>query len=328
VKAMLVRTLGEPDVLEFADVPDLVPGPGQVLVNVHAAGVNFPDGLLVAGTYQTKPDLPFTPGSEVAGVVGSVGKGVEGLVPGARVSAFCGIGGYVEQVVVTAERAHALPDGMPMEHAAAFPVVYGTAYHGLVDRAELRPDETLLVMGASGGAGLAAVQVGVALGARVIAAASSPAKLALAAEHGAAELIDYSSEDVRARLHDITGRAGVDVVYDPVGGPSADAALRCLAWRGRYLTVGYASGDIPRVPMNRLLMTEGSLMGVLWGAWAVRDPRSNADNMVRLLEMYAAGHLRPHVSRRHPLSAAGTALDAVLRREALGKLVLTTQDFA
>jgi NADPH2:quinone reductase len=311
-------------VLEAVDLPDLVPGPGEVLVEVHAAGVNFPDGLMVAGTYQTKPALPFSPGSEVAGLVRAVGHGVDGLAPGTRVTAFCGTGGYAEQVVVAATRVHPIPDGMPMEHAAAFPVVYGTSFHGLVDRAALLAGETLLVLGASGGVGLTAVQIGAALGARVIAAASSAEKLALAAEHGATDLIDYGSEDLRARVKEITGGAGVDVVYDPVGGPSAEAAVRSLAWGGRYLTVGYASGDIPRVGMNRLLLQEGSLLGVLWGAWAVRNPQSNAANMARLFDLYTDGRLRPHVSCSHPLSEAATALGVVMNREALGKLVLTT----
>lgn len=325
MKAMLVRTLGTPDVLEAAELPDPVPGAGEVLVEVHAAGVNFPDGLMVAGTYQTRPELPFTPGSEVAGVVRAVGEGVTGLRPGARVTAFCGIGGYAEQIVVAATRLHPVPDGMPMEHAAAFPVVYGTSYHGLVDRAGLRAGETLLVLGASGGVGLTAVQIGAALGARVIAAASSEEKLRLAAEHGATGLIDYRRDDLRGRLKEITGGAGVDVVYDPVGGPSADAAVRSLAWGGRYVTVGYASGDIPRVGMNRLLLQEGALLGVLWGAWAVRNPQANAHNMARLFDWYADGRLRPHVSRSHALADAATALDVVMNRGALGKLVLTTR---
>jgi NADPH2:quinone reductase len=323
---MLVRALGGPEVLEPADLPTPVPGPGEVLIDVHAAGVNFPDGLIVAGTYQTKPDLPFSPGSEVAGVVSAVGAGVTGLAPGTRVTAFCGIGGYAEQVVVAAPRVHAIPDGMPMEHAAAFPVVYGTSYHGLVDRAALQAGETLLVLGASGGVGLTAVQIGAALGARVIAAASSAEKLALAAEHGATELVDYRADDLRTRLAEITGGAGVDVVYDPVGGAAADAAVRSLAWGGRHLTVGYASGDIPRVGLNRLLLTEGALLGVLWGAWSVRHPEANAANMARLFDWYSAGRLRPHVSRTHPLGEAATALDVVLNRGALGKLVLTTGD--
>ncbi|SMC95877.1 NADPH:quinone oxidoreductase family protein [Lentzea albidocapillata] len=322
MRTMLCRTLGGPENLIAADVPDLTAGPGQVLVDVHAAGVNFPDGLIVAGTYQSKPELPFTPGCEAAGVVREVGPGVTGITPGTRVAVFCGMGGYSEQVVVAAERAHPIPDDMDFAHAAAFPVVYGTSYHGLVDRAGLRAGETLLVLGAAGGVGLTAVQIGVALGARVIAAASSPAKLDLCAEHGAHELIDYSTGDLAGRLAEITG--GVDVVYDPVGGAPAETAVRALAWGGRYLTVGYASGEIPKVGMNRLLLKEGALLGVLWGKWAERHPEANAANMARLLEWYTAGLLRPHVGLTYSLSDAATALDVVLNRGALGKIVLRT----
>ncbi|MCW3841475.1 NADPH:quinone oxidoreductase family protein [Micromonospora yasonensis] len=320
---MLCRALGGPENLVEAEVPDPVAGPGQVVVNVRRAGVNFPDGLMVAGTYQTKPALPFSPGCEVAGTVRAVGDGVTGLAPGDRVAAFCGIGGYAEQVAVAAERVHRIPDGMDLDHAAAFPVVYGTSFHALVNRARLRADETLLVLGAAGGVGLTAVQIGKALGARVVAAASSPEKLRLCAAHGADELIDYREQDLAARLTEVTGGTGADVVYDPVGGPAAQAAVRALAWGGRYLTVGYASGDIPRVGMNRLLLTEGELLGVLWGAWAGRHPEANAANMSRLLEWYSVGLLRPHVDRQFPLAEAAAALAMVMNRGALGKIVLS-----
>ncbi|MEV0810445.1 NADPH:quinone oxidoreductase family protein [Micromonospora sp. NPDC050200] len=320
---MLCRALGGPENLVEAEVPDPVAGPGQVVVNVRSAGVNFPDGLIVAGTYQTKPALPFSPGCEVAGTVRAVGAGVTGLAPGDRVAAFCGIGGYAEQVAVAAERVHRIPDGMELDHAAAFPVVYGTSFHGLVDRARLRTDETLLVLGAAGGVGLTAVQIGKALGARVIAAASSAEKLRLCAAHGADELIDYREQDLAARLNEVTGGTGVDVVYDPVGGPAAQTAVRALAWGGRYLTVGYASGDIPRVGMNRLLLTEGELLGVLWGAWAGRHPEANSANMSRLLEWYSSGLLRPHVDRHFPLAEAAAALATVMNRGAVGKIVLS-----
>ena len=323
---MLCRELGGPDKLVEAEVPDPVAHPGHVVLDVHAAGVNFPDGLMVAGTYQTKPELPFIPGCEVAGVVRAVGDGVVDLAVGDRVMAFCGLGGYAEQVAVPATRVHRIPDGMDVVHAAVFPVVYGTSYHALVDRARLRPGETLLVLGAAGGVGLTAVQIGKALGARVLAAASSPEKLRLCAEHGADELIDYRTQDLGARLAELTGDSGVDVVYDPVGGPAARVALRALAWGGRYLTVGYASGEIPRVGMNRLLLKEGDLLGVLWGDWAQRHPAANAENMSRLLEWYAAGRLRPHIDRRFPLAQAASALATVMSRSALGKIVLTTKE--
>lgn len=328
MKAMLCRALGGPENLVEAEVPDPVAGPGEVVVDVHAAGVNFPDGLMVAGDYQTKPELPFSPGCEVAGTVRALGDGVAGLAVGDRVMAFCGLGGYAEQVAVRATRVHRIPDGMDFAHAAAFPVVYGTSYHGLVDRARLRPGETLLVLGAAGGVGLTAVQIGKALGARVLAAASSPRKLRLCEENGADELIDYREQDLAARLTELTGRSGVDVVYDPVGGPAARTALRSLAWGGRYLTVGYASGEIPRVGMNRLLLKEGELLGVLWGAWVDRNPTASAENVSRMLEWYSAGRLVPHVDRRFPLAKAAEALSVVMNRGALGKIVLTVREEA
>jgi NADPH:quinone reductase len=322
---MVCSQLGGPENLVLSDVPDPVAGPGQVVVAVEAAGVNFPDGLIVAGTYQTKPELPFVPGCEVAGTVLSLGPGVDGPPVGTRVLAFCGMGGYAEQVAVDVERVHAIPDDMDAVDAAVFAVVYGTSFHGLVDQADLRAGETLLVLGAAGGVGLTAVQIGAALGATVIAAASSPEKLRLAKDHGATELIDYTagdSTDLTGRLREITGGTGVDVVFDPVGGEAATAAVRALGWHGRYLTVGYASGDIPKVGMNRLLLQEASLTGVLWGRWATRNPDLDAVNTQRLLQWYTGGVLRPHVSGRYSLADAAEALTAVLSRAALGKIAL------
>lgn len=323
MRAHVVHELGGPERLSWDEVDDLVPGPGQVLVETRAAGVNFPDGLIVAGTYQTKPALPFTPGSEIAGVVAAVGDGVADLTVGDRVLAFTGMGGYAEQVVVAADMVFAIPDVMTFIDAAGFPVTYGTSFHALADRADLQPGETLLVLGASGGVGLTAVEIGKALGARVIAAASSPEKRQLCLDRGADEVIDYSEGDLQQMLKEIAP-GGVDVVYDPVGGEHAQSAIRALAWGGRYLTIGYASGDIPKVGMNRLLVCAGSLIGVLWGAWARRNPVGNAQNMQRLFGWYADGRLRPHVNEVHPLSAAPTALEVVMGRRALGKVILTS----
>lgn len=323
MKAQLCRVLGAPHTLRYEDVESPTPGPGEVLLDVHASGVNFPDGLIVSGDYQSKPALPFVPGSEVAGVVAAVGAGVTSIRPGTRALAFCSMGGYAEQVAVPATMVFAIPESMSYTDAAGFVVTYGTSCHGLVDRADLQPGETLLVLGASGGVGLTAVEIGKALGARVIAAASSPEKLELCRAHGADETIDYSRDDLRARLADLAA-GGVDVVYDPVGGDHAQAAVRSLAWNGRYLTVGYASGDIPRIGLNRLLVSSASLHGVLWGAWAKRHPDRNAANMTRLFGWYDRGALRPHVSRIFPLEEAPAALDTVMGRRALGKVVLTT----
>ncbi|MDI9914224.1 NADPH:quinone oxidoreductase family protein [Rhodococcus sp. IEGM 1379] len=319
MKAHQCHTLGEPDVLRLTDVPDPVAAPGTVIVDVRACGINFPDGLMVAGNYQTKPPLPFTPGSEVAGVIRAVGDGVEGLNVGTRVLAFCGIGGYAEQVSVPASQVFAIPGSMSYPDAAGFSVTYGTSYHGLVDRAGLAAGERLLVLGAAGGVGLTAVEIGRALGAEVIAAASTAEKLALCEEHGASTLINYAECDLASELKT---RERIDVVYDPVGGDAAQAAIRALQWGGRYLTVGYASGDIPKVGMNRLLISSASLLGVLWGAWAKRNPAENASNMRQLLDWYEHGLLVPHVSRTLPFDAASEALNIVMNRQAAGKVIL------
>lgn len=323
MRAQVAHRLGTPHVLRFDEVDTPTPGPGQIVIDVRAAGVNFPDGLIVAGTYQTRTEPPLTPGSEVAGVVVAVGADVAGVGPGARVLAFTGMGGYAERVLVAADMVFPIPDEMSFVDAAGFPVAYGTSFHALVDRADLRKDETVLVLGASGGVGLAAVEIAAALGARVIAAASSEEKRRLCLEHGADEVIDYSEGALQEQLRRLAP-GGVDVVYDPVGGEHAQTAVRALAWGGRYLTVGYASGDIPRVGMNRLLVCGGSLLGVLWGAWARRHPASNAQNMARMFEWYARGELRPHIHAVHPLADAAAALEVVMGRGALGKVILAT----
>lgn len=319
MKAHQCHTLGDPDVLRVTEVPEPVAEPGTVIVDVLAAGINFPDGLMVAGNYQTKPPLPFTPGSEVAGVVREVGDGVEGLTVGTRVLAFCGIGGYAERVAVSATQVFEIPESMSYTDAAGFSVTYGTSYHGLVDRAGLAAGEQLLVLGAAGGVGLTAVEIGHALGAEVIAAASTAEKLALCAEHGASTLINYAEHDLATELKTCER---IDVVYDPVGGDAAHAAIRALQWGGRYLTVGYASGDIPKVGMNRLLISSASLLGVLWGAWAKRNPTKNASNMRQLLAWYEKGLLVPHVSRAVPFGNASEALNIVMNRQAAGKVIL------
>lgn len=323
MKAHRVRELGSPDVLTWTDGPDPVAGPGEVVIDVRAAGVNFPDGLMVAGEYQTKPELPFTPGSEVSGVVAELGYGVTGLEVGTRVLAFCGMGGYAEKVALDAARVFALPEAMPFVEAAGFSVTYSTSYHGLVDKADLRAGERLLVLGAAGGVGLTAVEIGRAIGAEVIAAASTDDKLATCRSRGASELVNYADGDLRGGLDAAGGKGKVDVVYDPVGGDVARSAIRALNWGGRYLTVGYASGEIPKVGMNRLLITSGALLGVLWGAWAKRNPEANGANMRRLLAWYAEGRLSPHIDRAAAFDKAGEALNIVMQRQAVGKVILT-----
>lgn len=320
--ALVCAGLGGPEQLRWRELPDPEPAADEVVIEVDAAGVNFPDGLMVAGRYQTKPPLPFVPGSEVAGRILSVGSVVDGLEPGQRVAAFCGIGGYAERVAVAASQVYPHPDGVEPTRAAAMPVAYGTSYHALVDLAGVSRDETVLVLGAAGGVGLTAVEIAHALGARVIAAASTREKLDLCAAHGADELVDYRHEDLAARLETLTDRAGVDVVVDPVGGQPARDAVRRLAWRGRHLSIGYASGEIPEVPMNRLLLNEGILRGVLWGAWARREPQRNAANIAQLFAWCEQGRLRPHLGGRYPLERGAEALAVVMGRGALGKVVL------
>lgn len=326
MKALVCNELGSPDSLNLEEGPAPTPGEGQVLIEVHAAGVNFPDGLLVAGEYQTKPPLPFVPGSEVAGVVVALGEGVTGVTAGQRVMAFTTLGGYATAALAPAHHVYPIPDALSFVDAAIIPVAYGTSFHGLVDRARLRAGETVLVLGASGGVGLSAVAIAKAKGARVIAAASTPEKLALAQAHGADDLINYRDEDLGERLKELTDNRGVDVVYDPVGGDYAETVVRRLAWGGRYLTVGYAAGPIPKVGMNRFLLKEAELLGVLWGVWAGRNPEHNQRNMAELAELVASGEIRTHVHGTWPLEQGAQALETVMSRGVLGKCVITTKE--
>jgi NADPH:quinone reductase len=325
VRAVLVREFAPLDRLTLADVPAPTPGPGEVLVAVKAAGVNFMDGLIAQGKYQTKPPLPFSPGAEVAGTVKQAGAGVTGISPGMRVLAACGHGGFAEEVIVPAAAVMALPAGMDFAAAASFPIVYGTSHHALKERAQLRAGETLLVLGAAGGVGLTAVEIGKVMGARVIACASSDEKLALCKAYGADELINYATSDLRQKIKELTGGKGVDVVYDPVGGAFAEPCVRSLAYMGRYLVVGFASGEIPKIPLNLLLLKTASLVGVFWGAYARVRPEQNAANFAELFAWYAQGRLKPHVSERFPLAEYAQALDTVMNRRAKGKVVLLVQ---
>lgn len=324
MKAVLCKAFGDVDTLVMEDVPALKAGAGQVVISVKAVGINFFDGLMVQGKYQTKPPFPFSPGAEVAGVIKEIGSGVTGLKPGDRVLAFAGVGGYAEEVAVETWRVLPIPEVMDFATAAGFIITYGTSYHALKDRAQMKAGETLLVLGAAGGVGLTAVEIGKAMGARVIAAASSADKLALCKERGADELINYSSEDLKARLKEITGGNGVDVVYDPVGGAYAEPAVRSLAWQGRFLVVGFAAGDIPKIPTNLLLLKSSGLLGVFWGTAMQRDPALNARNMADLMAWHAQGKLKPHISGTYPLTRAVEALNQVMHRKALGKVILTT----
>jgi NADPH2:quinone reductase len=326
MRAVLCKQFGPPSSLVVEEVPSPVAGPGRLVVSVKACGVNFPDTLIIQGQYQFKPELPFSPGGEVAGIVKAVGEGVTRFKPGDRVIAATTWGGYAEEVVAEAARTLPMPDGMDFATAAAFTLTYGTSHHALKDRAVLQPGETLLVLGAAGGVGLAAVELGKAMGARVIAAASSPAKLAVCRDHGADELIDYAAEDLRERIKALTGGRGVDVVYDPVGGDYSEPALRGMAWRGRFLVVGFAAGRIPSLPLNLPLLKGCAVLGVFWGAFTRNEPELNAANLRELMQWVGDGRLRPHVSARYPLERAADALDDLVQRRVHGKVVLTTED--
>jgi NADPH2:quinone reductase len=323
MKAVLCKQYGPPDSLTFEDLPSPQPGPGEAVVSVKAASVNFPDVLIIQNKYQFKPPLPFSPGSELAGVVKAVGEGVTGVKPGDKVIAFTTYGAFAQEVKTEAGRLLPMPEGMDFERAAAFLLTYATSDHALRDRGALRSGETLLVLGAAGGVGLAAIEIGKALGARVIACASSADKLAVCREHGADALIDYTSEDLRERIKALTEGRGADVVYDPVGGPYTEPAFRSLAWRGRLLVVGFAAGDIPKLPLNLALLKGASVVGVFWGDFARREPRQFAESVRQLGRWYAEGKLRPHVAQTLPLARAAEALKLMAGRQVKGKIVLT-----
>ena len=322
MKAVLCKHLGPPDKLVVEDIPSLVPAKGQVVVSVKAAGVNFPDTLIIQGKYQFKPEVPFSPGGEVAGVVKAVGEGVSGWKPGDRVIAAATWGGFAEELLTDAERLIPLVDKMDYVPASAFILTYGTSYHALKDRAQLKPGETLLVLGASGGVGLAAVQLGKAMGARVIAAASSDSKLDVCRQNGADDVINYASDDLRTRIKVLTAGKGVDVIYDPVGGPYSEPALRDMAWNGRFLVVGFAAGDIPKIPLNLALLKGCSIVGVFWGAFTKNEVERNRANNAELMQMYLDGKVKPHIHATYPLERVIEALNEVMNKRVSGKVVL------
>jgi NADPH2:quinone reductase len=322
MKAVLCKAYGPPESLVYENSPDPVPGPGEVVVSVRAAGLNFPDTLIIQNKYQFKPELPFSPGSEFAGVVKSAGPGATRFSPGQAVIGFHPHGAFAEEVRIAEGALAELPEGMPFDVAAGFMLVYCTSYHGLVERAGLRAGETLLVLGAAGGVGLAAVEIGKACGARVIAAASLPEKLAICREHGADELIDYASGNLRERVKEITGGKGVDVVYDPVGGPYSEQALRDMAWGGRFLVVGFAHGEIPRIPLNLPLLKNCAIIGVFWGGQTARDAQAVPRVTQALVTLYRQGAIRPRVHARYPFSRVAEAMRAMLAREVAGKVIL------
>lgn len=322
MKALLCRQFGPPEALTVEELPDPLPGPGQVVIDVRAAGVNFPDTLIIQGKYQFKPPLPFAPGAECAGVVRAVGAAVKSVKIGDRVIAFTIHGAFATRLAVDATMLIPMPPALDFDTGAAFVMAYATSWHALADRGALQAGETLLVLGASGGVGLAAVEIGKALGARVIAGASSAAKLAVCREHGADELINYTEDDLRERVKALTDGRGVDVIYDPVGGIYTEPALRSMAWRGRHLIVGFANGEIPRIPANLPLLKGAAVVGVFLGDFLRREPERMTAGHMTLFGWLAEGKLRPRVAGHFPLARGGEAIRALMERRVSGKLVI------
>ena len=325
MKALVCESYGPPESLQIRDVPDPSPAAGEVLVSIRAAGINFPDLLLIAGQYQVKVPPPFIPGNEAAGIVEAIGEGVRNFRPGDRVIALPQTGAFAEKCVVSESFCVPLPGGLSFEQGAGFTITYATSYHAFHQSTGLKPGETVLVLGAAGGVGITAVEIASALGARVIAAASSEEKLEFAREAGARETINYSDTSLREAVKELTGGRGVDVVYDPVGGELAQQALKSLAWHGRYLVIGFASGDIPKFPANIALLKEASIIGVWWGTWGKHHPEDSRRNMAELGAMAAAGQLKPRVSERYPLERFTEAFQSITGRRARGKVVLTLE---
>jgi NADPH2:quinone reductase len=319
---MIVRELGGPAALEREDTADVSPGPGEVAIAVEAIGCNFFDTLITLGKYQVKPDLPFAPGAEVAGTLSELGDGVKGFSVGDRVTALLAYGGFASRVIAPPERVFPMPEGMSFEDAAALGLVYQTSYVALVPRAQLQAGETLLVHAAAGGVGLAAVQIGVALGARVIGTAGSEDKLELVKQSGADAVINYREEDFVERVLELTDGRGADVIYDPVGGDTFDGSMKCIAFNGRLLVIGFASGTIPSAKMNRVLLKNISLVGLHWGLYFDKDPAVIRDAQRAIFDLHARGKISPVISATYPLSDAAAALDALGTRQTTGKVVL------
>lgn len=321
MRALLVETLGPPEVHRIAELPDPLPAAGEVVVDVRAAALNFPDLLIMKGLYQVRPDLPFVPGAEGAGVVSALGPGVDGFAIGDEVSFVTVTGAFAEKVRLPAAVVLPKAPEHTFTEAAGFSLTYATSYYALKQRAHLGQGETLVVLGAAGGVGAAAIELGKAMGARVVAAASSEAKLEFAAELGADEVINYEKADLKVAIRSLTDGAGADVVYDPVGGSFTEPALRATAWGGRYLVVGFAAGDIPSIPLNLALLKGLSIVGVFWGNWAGRDPAGNMENYRELLAMAGRGEIAPRVSETFSLGDFAAAYEAISSRRVMGKVV-------
>ncbi len=321
MRAVLCKAYGPPESLVVEEIDEPTAGPGQIVVDVKACAINFPDVLMIQDLYQFKPPLPFSPGGEIAGMVSAIGDGVDGFTVGQEVFGSVGSGGLREQVALKASGAIPVPRGLSLPQAASVLSAYGTSWHALRDRANLQPGETLVVLGAAGGVGLAAVELGAMMGATVIAAASTDKKLAVCLDHGASFGINYETEDLKVRIRELTDGKGADVVYDPVGGPYAEPALRSTAWEGRFLVIGFTAG-IPKLPLNLPLLKACSVVGVFYGAWAAREPERNRRNLEELVEFIEAGKIKPHVSATYPLERASEAIRELADRRAEGKVVV------
>lgn len=326
MKAVLCKSFGPPSNLVLEEAADPVAKANEVVLDIHAAGVNFPDTLIIEGKYQLKPPFPFSPGGEAAGVISSVGDKVKHLKPGDRVMGLTGFGSFAEQIAIDAMRVLPMPKDMDFVTAAGFSMTYGTSMHALKQRANIQPGETLLVLGASGGVGLAAVEIGKAMGARVIAAASSAEKLEVAKAAGADELINYSEVSLKDAVKELTKGQGADVIYDPVGGDLFDQAVRSINWKGRLLVVGFASGRIPEFPANLALLKGSSIVGVFWGSFAAREPQANLENFQQLFAWFSEGKLKPLVSLTYKLDQYEDALEVLSSRKAVGKVVVKVRD--
>ena len=326
MKAVLCKQYGPPESLVVEDVPSLKAGSGQVVIDVRASGVNFPDILIIQNKYQFKPPLPFSPGGEVAGVVKEVGDGVLNVKVGDRVLASPGFGGFAEEVSCPAQAVMPIPKEMDFPTASAFLMTYGTSHYALKDRAQLKAGETLLVLGAAGGVGLSAVEIGKVLGARVIAAASADEKLEVCKQHGADDVINYAREDLKQRVKELTGGQGADVVYDPVGGDFSEAALRATAWGGRLMVIGFAAGEIPKIPLNLTLLKGCDIRGVFWGAFVAREPQRHAANVKELMDWYIAGKIKPQIYATYPMKDVAKALGDIAARRVTGKVVLLPKE--
>jgi NADPH2:quinone reductase len=322
MRAILCKTFGPPENLVLEDVPDPTPAPGEAVVDIAYVGLNFFDTLIIENKYQVKPPPPFSPGGEFSGTISALGAGVTGFKVGDTVAGSSGFGAAREKIAIPVEQLVAVPDGLPLEKAAGLLITYGTSLHALKQRARLQKGETLAVLGASGGVGIAAVEIGHLMGARVIACASSPDKVAFAREHGADEGIDYAAEDLREALKRVSGGKGIDVVYDPVGGDYSEIGVRSMAWKGRFLVVGFAAGTIPKIPLNLALLKGCEIVGVFWGAFTKQEPQANRENNAEILAWARDGKLDAHIHAILPLEQTAEALGMLTRREAKGKVLL------